>query len=46
MREYGFNTYYMFVDFKIAYDSVDRTGLYTAIEEFHVPRRLGTRNGA
>jgi sorting nexin-29 len=34
------NTYYMFVDFKAAYDSVDRAGLFKAMEEFHVLRRL------
>jgi hypothetical protein len=29
----------MFVDFKAAYDSIDRAGLFKAMEEFHVPRQ-------
>jgi sorting nexin-29 len=40
MREYGVNIYYMFVDFKAAYDSIDRAGFFKAMEEFHVPRKL------
>jgi sorting nexin-29 len=40
MKEYGVNTYCMFVDFKAAYDSIDRAGLFKAMEEFHVPRKL------
>jgi hypothetical protein len=30
----------MFVDFKAAYGSIDRAGLFKAMEEFHVPRKL------
>jgi hypothetical protein len=30
MKEYGVNTYYIFVDFKAAYDSTDRAGLLKA----------------
>jgi hypothetical protein len=40
MKQYGVNTYYMFVDFKAAYDSIDRVGLFKAMEEFHVPGKL------
>jgi hypothetical protein len=40
MKEYGANTYYMFVDFKAVYDSIDRAGLFKAMEEFHVSRKL------
>jgi hypothetical protein len=46
MREYGVNTYYMFVDFKAAYDSIDSAGLFKAMEEFHVPRKLKRSGGA
>jgi hypothetical protein len=30
----------MCVDFRAAYDSIDRTGLFKAMEEFYVPRKL------
>jgi hypothetical protein len=30
----------MFVDFKAAYDSIHRPGLFKAMEEFHVTRKL------
>jgi hypothetical protein len=40
MKEYGVNTYYRFVDFKAACDNVDRAGLFKAMEECHVPRKL------
>jgi sorting nexin-29 len=39
-QEYGVNTYYMSVDFKAAYDIIDTAGLYKAMEEFHVHRKL------
>jgi sorting nexin-29 len=39
-RDYGVNTYYMFVDFKAAYDSINREVLLKDMEEFHVPRKL------
>jgi sorting nexin-29 len=40
MREYGVSTFNLFVDFKAAYDSSDRTQLFKAIEEFQIPRKL------
>jgi hypothetical protein len=40
MRKYGVNTYYMYVDFKAAYDSTDRAGLFKVVEELQVPRKL------
>jgi hypothetical protein len=40
MKEYGVNTYYTFVDFRAAYDSTDRAGLFKATEEFHIPGKL------
>jgi hypothetical protein len=30
----------MFVEFKAAYDSINREGLLKAMEEFHAPRKL------
>jgi sorting nexin-29 len=39
MREYGVNTYYMFVNSKAAYHSTVRAGFLRAMEEFHVPRK-------
>jgi hypothetical protein len=40
MKEYGVNTYYKFVNFKDAYDNIDRAGLFKAMEEFRVCRKL------
>jgi hypothetical protein len=40
IKEYGVNTYYIFVDFKPVHDSTDKAGLFKAMEEFHVPRKL------
>jgi sorting nexin-29 len=40
MREYGVSTFNLFVDFKAAYDSIDRTQLFKAMEEFQIPRKL------
>jgi hypothetical protein len=39
MKEYGVNTYYMSIDFKAAYDSIDRAGLLKAMKKFYVPRK-------
>jgi hypothetical protein len=30
----------MFVDLKAAYDTMERAGLFKAVEEFQVPRKL------
>jgi sorting nexin-29 len=40
MKEYRVNTYYKFVDFKATYGSIDRAGLFKAMEEFHVPIKI------
>jgi hypothetical protein len=40
MKEYGVSTYYMFAGFKATYDSIDRAGLFKAMEESHIPRKL------
>jgi sorting nexin-29 len=40
MGECGLNTFYLFVDFRAAYDSTDRTQLFKAVEEFQIPRKL------
>jgi hypothetical protein len=40
MKVYGVNTYYIFVGFKAAYDSIDRAGLFKAMEEFQVSTKL------
>jgi hypothetical protein len=40
IREYGVNTFYLFVDFKAAYASINRIQLFMAMEEFHIPRKL------
>jgi sorting nexin-29 len=38
--EYGISTFNLFVDFKAAYDRIDRAQLFKAMEEFHIPRKL------
>jgi hypothetical protein len=38
--ECGVSTFYLFVDFKAAYDSNDRNELFKAVEEFSLPRKL------
>ena len=38
--EYGKDTHHLFVDFKVAYDSIDRHSLYAAMEEFNVPHKV------
>jgi hypothetical protein len=40
MREYGVSTFNLFMDFKVAYDSSDRTQLFNAMEEFQIPTKL------
>lgn len=39
-REYHIQTYHLIVDFKPAYDSLNRPALYKAIEEPNIPREL------
>jgi hypothetical protein len=40
MGEYGVSTFYLFVDFKAAYDSINRNELFKAMEEFLLPGTL------
>ncbi|XP_013163277.1 PREDICTED: uncharacterized protein LOC106114561 [Papilio xuthus] len=38
--EYNVDTYHLFVDFKAAYDNVDRAFLYEAMREINIPEKL------
>ena len=38
--EHGKDTHHLFIDFKAAYDSIDRRSLYAAIEELNIPQKL------
>lgn len=38
--EYGMDTHHLFIDFKCAYDSIDRRSLYTTMREFDIPVHL------
>lgn len=38
--EYQIDTYHLFVDFKAAYDSINREELFTAMSEFGIPHKL------
>jgi hypothetical protein len=40
LGEYGVSTFYLFVDLKVAYDSIDRNELFKAMEEFSLPGKL------
>jgi sorting nexin-29 len=40
MREYGLSTFNLFVNFKATYDSINRTQLFKAMEEFQISRKL------
>jgi sorting nexin-29 len=37
---FGIETHHLFIDFKAAYDSVDRFNLYIAMKELKIPRKL------
>jgi sorting nexin-29 len=39
--EYGVSKFYLFVEFKAAYDSIDRNEFFKATEEFSLPGKLG-----
>ncbi|XP_073979057.1 uncharacterized protein [Rhodnius prolixus] len=39
-REYKMQTHHLFIDFKSAYDSIEREELYRAMEELNVPKKL------
>jgi sorting nexin-29 len=36
----GIQIHYLFVDFKAAYDSIDRIRLYLVIKEMQIPKKL------
>jgi sorting nexin-29 len=38
--EYGIKTYYLFIDFKAAYDSINRQSLYLAMWDIGLPDNL------
>ena len=40
LREFKIDTYHLFIDFKAAYDSIDRQELFKAMEEFEIPKKL------
>ncbi|PNF23609.1 hypothetical protein B7P43_G04761 [Cryptotermes secundus] len=39
-NEFQIETHYLFIDFRSAYDSIDRDSLFLAMEEMHIPRKL------
>jgi hypothetical protein len=39
-KQVGIQIHYLFVDFKAAYDSIDRTRLYLAMKEMQIPKKL------
>ena len=36
--EHGKDTHHLFIDFKAAYDNIDRRRLYPAMEELNIPQ--------
>jgi hypothetical protein len=38
--EHGKDAHHLFLDFKAAYDSINRCSLYAAMEEMNIPRKL------
>jgi hypothetical protein len=38
--EYGIKTYYLFIDFKVVYDSINRQSLYLAMRDMGIPDKL------
>jgi sorting nexin-29 len=38
--EHGKDTHHLFIDFKAAYDSIDRRSLCAAMEELNIPQKL------
>lgn len=39
-KEYNIELHHLFIDFSSAYDTIDRSQLYTAMKEFDIPRKL------
>jgi hypothetical protein len=40
VTNFGIETHHLFIDFRTAYDSIDRSDLYIAMEKFQIPRKL------
>jgi hypothetical protein len=41
-NEFQIETHHLLIDFRSAYDAIDRDNLYRAMEEMHIPRKLIT----
>ena len=39
-KEFNIETHHLFIDFRSAYDTVKREGLYNAMSEFNIPNKL------
>ena len=39
-KEFGIETYNLFIDFKSAYDTIKREQLYNAMSEFNIPNKV------
>ena len=39
-KEYNIELHHLFIDFSSAYDTIDRSQLYTAMKEIDIPRKL------
>jgi hypothetical protein len=40
MGEYGINTFNLFLNFKVAYESIDRTQLFKVMEKLKITRKI------
>jgi sorting nexin-29 len=38
--QYGFSIFHLFIDFKAAYDTINRDKLFEAMKEFKIPQKL------
>jgi hypothetical protein len=39
-NKFGTETHHLFIDFRAAHDSMDRSNLYIAMKEFQIPKKL------
>jgi sorting nexin-29 len=39
-NEFGIETHHLFIDFRAAYDSVDRSNLYNSMEEMQIAKKF------
>jgi hypothetical protein len=39
-NEFGIEIHHLFIDFKVAHDSVDRSNLYITMKELQIPKKL------